>query len=163
MQSETDSDSGDGGYFRGEYYPESVMEMVRLAQTTRADLQKNWDAILARGEDPKTFEAQLDALEDQIEEKCRPAREAEEALLLAHVEEAQAVRDVAMTFCRLHLANQRDHLERLANYPADERPSLLEVSGQIQSHAIDCHSLLSTEDRETLRQEGWRDEWIRTP
>lgn len=163
MQPETDSDSGDGGYFRGEYYPESVMEMVRLAQNTRADLQKNWDAILARGEDPKTFESQLDALEDQIEEKCRPAREAEAALLLAQVEEAQAVRDVAMAVSRLHLAVQRDLHERLADCPAEKRPGLLEVSGQIQSLAIDCQSLLSTEDRETLRHEGWRDEWIRTP
>lgn len=131
---------GDGRLYRGEYYEESEMALIRQAEKVRASIESRREVLIARGDDPDAMIAEIDRNLETMLARCSDFRKAEDAELDAAVDVADAQRNLAMASCRRYLSIKSVYEERLAQVPYDEREKF---------------DFLPAEDRELLRREGW--------
>lgn len=152
---ESTNTDGDGGFYRGEYYEEDQISLIRQAEEVCASIESRRDVLIARGDDPDAMIAKIEREMEQMFARWADLRETQDALLDSEVKCANATRNLAMSFCRIYLTTKEGYDERLAKLPFEKREQFQDTFEQLEAYALGCFDLLPTDDRELLRREGW--------
>jgi len=76
---------GDGGFYRGEYYDEKQMDLIREAEKLRASIESRREILIARGDDPEAMLAKIDGEMDVMFAQWADLRATQDAQLDAEV------------------------------------------------------------------------------